>query len=121
MNTKERVEAGCAFLDEVIGPSWVDEINTDTLDIDSGCQCIAAQVVGRIEAGYLNAWERAMFEWGVITPTGSEVPGELVTVDLEKARRLGLLGHDMTDSKELEEAWVEVIEQRLHDRVGLPA
>lgn len=121
----EQVQAGAAFLDEVVGPEWVEEMNLDQLDINSGCDCVAAQTVKGFEGGYMNAWEYAMFSWGIITPGDPEVDSELATIDQERARRLGFLGprypHLHPSNEEIEDGWREVIAERVATREPLLA
>lgn len=45
----ERVSRGAALLDEKV-PGWAHRINVDTLDVESGTDCIVAQLFG----DYLN-------------------------------------------------------------------
>jgi hypothetical protein len=118
----ERVEAGARFLDEMFGRDWIELVNLDTLDIASGCCCVAAQTVDgggpgyANERGYANAWERAMFEWGITRQ--DPLDPDITAVDSERARALGFLSaEDSYDDLALTEAWNDLIEARLVERV----
>lgn len=106
------VRAGAKFLDET-QPGWVDLIDLERLDIESGCQCVAAQVVGGFEGGHSNAWEYAMHEWAILH---LDVPEEAGGVDYQRAADLGFLGEgqDRTGASwsDLQDGWVELIEER---------
>jgi hypothetical protein len=115
LTARERAEIGAVYLDEVAGPEWFEEVNVETLDISSGCNCVAAQVAGPEEGPFANAWERAMYEWGIVT--GTQAGDELTTTDCDKAKRLGFLGENAADDDDLCAAWVEIIAERVKARV----
>jgi hypothetical protein len=116
----EQVRAGAAFLDEVIGPEWIEQVNLDTLDLESGCRCVAAQIVNQFEGGYNNAWEYAMYEWGVVTPDGLDE--SITTIDLDRARALGFLGPTHSGNpptwQALELGWRDLIAARIIARAA---
>jgi len=105
------VRAGAEFLDKTVGGEWFEKINLDTLDIDSGCSCVAAQIVGGFEGGYDNAWEYAMFEWGIVHFEG--LPEEIQGIDMDRAKALGFLAEAVGSSVELEEGWKDLIAARV--------
>jgi hypothetical protein len=48
---EQRVQAGIAWLDENVGPAWVDRIDARTLDLADYKACVCGQVFRR-EGGY---------------------------------------------------------------------
>jgi len=110
------VQAGAAFLDETVGPQWIEQVNLDRLDIESGCGCVAAQVVGGFEGGFQNAWEYAMHEWGVVKLDGLDP--SITGIDMDRARELGFLGYNASEGGAgapwvaLEDGWRELIAER---------
>lgn len=115
--------AGAAFLDVVVGPSWIEAVNLDRLDMTDGCNCVAGQQIAAIDQldVYVNPFEQAMFEWGIVTPEKGTVDPVLMTVDTERARDLGFLGVAAGDYSDLRDAWVDVIAERVAQRPGVPA
>jgi hypothetical protein len=116
----EQVRAGAAFLDEVIGPGWIEQVNLDTLDIESGCKCVAAQLVSEFEGGYNNAWEYAMYAWGVTTP--DDLDEGITTIDCDRARELGFLAPQhsgiLPSALVLENGWRDLIAARIIARAA---
>lgn len=113
IEVRERVEAGAAILDQQV-PDWVEKVDLEELDIASGSCCVAAQAVEGFEGDYMNAWEYAMFAWGITTPEegDDDVDAVLVTTDNERARELGFLAYTTDDDSELMDAWTRLIEER---------
>jgi hypothetical protein len=107
----EQVQAGAVFLDRMYGPEWHERVNLDILDLDSGCHCVAAQVVGGIEGSHSSAYEFAMHLWGI-----TREDGEFTISDNDRARALGFLGEEITHARELEEGWQELIASRISSR-----
>lgn len=62
-----RVKAGIAFLEETVGPDWVDRINLDELELQDGDHCVCGQVFAAevVDIDGWNGYDFACgkFEW----------------------------------------------------------
>lgn len=100
-----RVARGVARLDEVYGPGWREWIDTDSLNMMSGADCIAGQI-GRYRTDGAEEWreecehlitsdtesiEVFSHRYGFLTVRGSMFDPEYMITDVDATRSLAVL------------------------------
>lgn len=52
-----QIERGVEYLDQDLGPSWVEDIELDELELWSGCNCVVGQLYGEFWKQFDSLWK----------------------------------------------------------------
>lgn len=113
LTAKERVANGVAWLDEHVGPEWVDRVVLDEFDITMECRCVLGFVY-RAEAENSEEDDRYGYAWSQFFDSdSSHVPLSVVELGFNH-------NGDDGDFSLLQSEWTAVIAERQAQRAVTP-